>query len=207
METPGRDVRPGTPEDRDRLLDVVVAAFADDPLIRWFFPDDPRYDDDCRDFFGTLLDLRLRGGIVDVDDDGRGSAQWDPPGGIGIPEAEQDRAWAPHVANRSDRSQARFEAVGAAFEPHVPAGPHWYLGVLAVHPDHHRRGHGRRIASVGCTRADDDGLPCFLETATPGNLPFYEGLGFRVTHEVDDLPDAGPLVWLMTRPPHTSGRA
>jgi hypothetical protein len=44
-----------------------------------------------------------------------------------------------------------------------------------------------------------DGVPAFLETHDPANVPFYESLGFDVLAELD-LPDNGPKHWAMHRP-------
>jgi hypothetical protein len=49
---------------RDRALESVVAAFAVDPLLRWVWPQDERYDACAPAFFGLLLDLRLASGEV-----------------------------------------------------------------------------------------------------------------------------------------------
>lgn len=192
-------VRAATDGDRRVVVDDTVAAFARDPLVRWFFPDDARWDELGSSFFGTLLDLRLRGGVVDVDAAGRGAAQWEPPGGLAMDEAAVEAAWEPHRALRDAATEERFRLVGGRMAPHVPDEPHWYLGVLAVHPDHHRRGIGSALIAPGLARADDDGVPAFLETATTDNVRLYERHGFVVTAELQ-LPD-GPAVWFMTRHP------
>jgi hypothetical protein len=47
-------------------------------------------------------------------------------------------------------------------------------------------------------RADAEGLPCYLETETPGNVAYYRRHGFDVRSEWD-VPD-GPHMWGMLRP-------
>lgn len=197
-ETP--TVRAATDDDRALAVSNTVAAFASDPLVRWFFPDDERWDELGSSFFGTLIDLRLRGGVVEVDDAGRAAAQWERPGGLELDEAQRQRAWEPHRALRDDATEARFALVGQPMAEHVPDQPHWYLGVLAVHPDHHRRGVGSALMAPGLARADRDGVPAFLETATSDNVRLYQRHGFAVTGELA-LP-GGPDVWFMTRAPH-----
>jgi hypothetical protein len=51
-------------------------------------------------------------------------------------------------------------------------------------------------------RADADGLPCYLETAQPDNVAFYEHLGFRRVVEVVG-PQSGLRLWTFRRAPRT----
>lgn len=51
----------------------------------------------------------------------------------------------------------------------------------------------------GLERARADGCPAFLETGNPGNVPFYESLGFQVVGE-QQAPGGGPLIWFMQTP-------
>ena len=50
------------------------------------------------------------------------------------------------------------------------------------------------------TKADAQGVPCYLETQTEGNVAFYRKRGFDTVLEerepVGDLP-----IWFMVRPP------
>jgi hypothetical protein len=53
------------------------------------------------------------------------------------------------------------------------------------------------------TEIDSAGLPAFLVTSNPSNLPFYEKLGFAVGEEYD----IGPVdVWPMLSRPRHPGR-
>jgi hypothetical protein len=53
------------------------------------------------------------------------------------------------------------------------------------------------------TEIDSAGLPAFLVTSNPSNLPFYEKLGFAVGEEYD----IGPVhVWPVLRPAETPAR-
>ena len=55
----------------------------------------------------------------------------------------------------------------------TPSEPHWYLNLLATHPDWQRQGLGSALMDVMFERADADGLPCYLETETPENVAYY----------------------------------
>ena len=66
------------------------------------------------------------------------------------------------------------------------------------------RGLGRKLVTHGLQRAGAGGYPAFLETGTPGNVPFYQSLGFQIV-EQQQAPDGGPVIWFMQtpRPAHT----
>ncbi|MGW5922432.1 GNAT family N-acetyltransferase [Nocardia fluminea] len=77
---------------------------------------------------------------------------------------------------------------------------HWHLLAVGVSAAARGRGHGRDLIAAGMYRAAADGVPVHLETTNPGNLSFYERLGFDTT-AVLDLPDGGPRRWLMRQVP------
>lgn len=54
---------------------------------------------------------------------------------------------------------------------------HLYLSVLAVHPNHQRRGVGKAALDWGLKQADDLGLPAYLESTQEGR-GLYEKYGF-----------------------------
>lgn len=78
------------------------------------------------------------------------------------------------------------EAVGFALLEEI--GGQLHLEELAVHPDHARRGLGRRMLEAICQWAADAGyrqltLTTFLNV--PWNAPYYERLGFEVLAEAE----------------------
>jgi GNAT superfamily N-acetyltransferase len=82
----------------------------------------------------------------------------------------------------------------------TPSEPHWYLNLLATHPDWQRQGLGSALMDVMFERADADGLPCYLETETPENVAYYMHHGFEVRTEWD-VPSDGPQMWGLLRKP------
>ena len=77
-------------------------------------------------------------------------------------------------------------------------GPHWELLIVGVDPALQGRGRGSALVRDGLARADDSGLPCYLNTNTPANLPFYGHLGFTVLEQAS-LGKDGPPAWAMRR--------
>jgi hypothetical protein len=49
-------------------------------------------------------------------------------------------------------------------------------------------------------RCDAEGLPAYLESTNPENLPYYRRFGFEVTGEIS-LPEDEPKLWPMWREP------
>jgi ribosomal protein S18 acetylase RimI-like enzyme len=64
-----------------------------------------------------------------------------------------------------------------------PPAPHYYLGVIGVHPEMHGRGIGTQLLKSFCDISSSDPLSCgvYLETAEESNLGFYERAGFSET--------------------------
>ncbi|MCI2238555.1 GNAT family N-acetyltransferase [Kineococcus sp. TRM81007] len=111
--------------------------------------------------------------------------------------------WADLAVRQEELAGDRWTASLAAEEACAPlrtAGPAFLLATVGVLPAARGRGLGRAVLAPGLAAADRAGLPAVLETSAPGNLPFYAGLGFRVTGEVD-VPGGGPHVWAMRRAP------
>jgi ribosomal protein S18 acetylase RimI-like enzyme len=79
-------------------------------------------------------------------------------------------------------------------------GPHWFLNVIGVAPEMQRRGLGGALLTTVCNRLDGEGLPAYLDTATPENVAFYERHGFVVAAELLE-PKSGTLIRGMRRDP------
>jgi ribosomal protein S18 acetylase RimI-like enzyme len=198
-----RRVRPASPGDRERILDVVEAAFVTEPAFGHFFGAD--YADHARTFLAFLLDLRLLGGRVWVEEmDGLvvSASLWDPPGGPTLGAHEQEALWRAAANAFGPVIEARLDAYEGAVHDLAPQGPHYYLGVIASDPSARGRGHGAAVLRPGLEAADSAGLQTYLETGTEANVGFYERFGFAVSSEIT-LDDA-TRIWCLTRPPATA---
>lgn len=156
-------VRLATPDDRARVVETMVAAFAADPVLRFQFPDDARWVDGASIFFGALFDKRVIRDAVWVAEDGLAAALWDPAGSTGSSDLSGLRA----------DELVRVEEYDHAVHGSLPDELFWYLGVLGTHPDAVGRGLGRAVMRPGIETATAAGLPCVLETSNPRNLDFY----------------------------------
>jgi GNAT superfamily N-acetyltransferase len=106
----------------------------------------------------------------------------------------------PGVRPPSDDLLAKFAAIGEVMQQHTPTDEHWYLNVLATHPDWQRHGLGASIIAPVAEICRRDGLPLYLETESTANVAYYSHLGFRVRSEWD-VPLDGPHMWGMIRQP------
>lgn len=92
-----------------------------------------------------------------------------------------------------------FGALTAAHKRIMEEKPHWYLELIAVRKEWMGQGAASAMMKWGIERADEDGLPCFLE-ATPNGKGMYEKYGFRVFGEQEfDSPDGELLEFYMIR--------
>lgn len=189
-------VRRASERDLPAVARTYGRAFADDPVVRWLIPDDGEYDDIQDRFFGALARRWLFHGTLWCTDDGVAVAGWNPPG---RPTAD---VVDPTPVQHPDWRIERFVALGEAIDANTPAEPHWHLNMIATHPDWQRRGLAGALMAVVFEVADEQGLPCYLETETPANVAYYQHHGFEVRTEWDvSVPGSpGPHMWGMLRP-------
>jgi GNAT superfamily N-acetyltransferase len=116
-------------------------------------------------------------------------ALWDPPAKESAGLAVNAPLDLPaDVVERIDRYDCAVHAL-------LPDEPHWYLGILATHPQHAGRRLGRRLMAAGVTTAHAEGLPAVLETMSPSNVELYQREGWEVLgHTGDGVPTTWVLV-------------
>jgi len=188
---------PATVADRPAVVATIVAAFANDPAFRFFFPDEATFDQYAAAFAGYLFDRRVHRGTVWIAAGGAVGALWEAPE-PDVPSAPSVTAEAPRL-DLPAAELRRIRAYDAAVEAVLPTYPHWYLGVLATRPDHAGRGLGRRLMAHGVARAHADGVPAVLETMNPSNVDLYVRAGWQVYAETTAA-DV-PRTWVLVNPP------
>jgi GNAT superfamily N-acetyltransferase len=186
----------------DEASVVMADAFLDDPGWKAVGPDDRqrrhRYIRRlCRAVLG--LTARRGGRIWQVDRDGRAvgvlssldPGQWPPPQ---LP-ALTAQAPGPILAGPAVLWRS-LQADNTMHRGH-PLEPHLFVWMLTVAPSAQRSGVGRALLATALARADELGVPTYLDTANPANLPYYGSFGFVSTGEAP-LP-RGAAVWFMVR--------
>lgn len=191
-------VRPATPDDLPRAIATLTNAFEHYAFTRHTIAADDhlRRLQRFNDLF--LREIGLPHGKVWVANDGDAVAIWTTPESTGIGEAFT-RLGPEFVTLAGDRV-AQHQSAEATMQRHRPQEPVWFLGSIGVDPAHQGKGLGRAVIAPGLDAADEAGVLAFLETSDPGNVRFYEKLGFEITAGYT-LPDDGPHTWSMMRPP------
>lgn len=194
--------------DLGRIGEALALAFEHDPLWGWAFEAASRkrklagLEDVLGFFAAAALDL----GWVRVTDGAEAVALWIPPGSPELGPADEERLPGVIAGACEPASAARVTKLLDAFErshPHEP--PHFYLSLLATHPDHAGNGLGAGLVAANLAEIDaaDPPPPAFLESSNPRNLARYERLGFRPLREVELV--AGLTGTQMWRPPRGVG--
>lgn len=187
------------PGDTATVGETLAQAFQTDPALSWILPDPAHRARALRGLFRTLVPADMRAGVALRSDAGEAAALWRGPGRAHSGGLEFLRTVLPLIATFGTALPRGLKVQGS-IDAHRPKGRFWYLHYVGVRPDHQGKGHGGRIIRAQTAVADADGLPCWLETATPENVPLYERLGFVIEAEWD-VAGGGPHFWGMMRQP------
>lgn len=177
-----------TSSDADTIVSALADAFAQDPLITYLFREHPNgVRAGATAFFSILLRARIAlampASVLRQDSKilgatmGYDTARPNWP----APLAEEWRhleASVPHLTTRL----AAYEAICDA---HQPSEPHYYLGVIGVHPSLQGKGAGKALLDHYCaqSQADPNSHGVYLDTASPSSLQFYYRNGFELRGE------------------------
>jgi GNAT superfamily N-acetyltransferase len=183
----------------DAAAATLAHAFADDPAIPYILPDPAQVIPVSTSFFAAAL----RNGV----EHGEVFAIGDPPRAVAIwHRIDNDRAEMPEpdvsaaLSVLDEPTQERWSIFAYMAEVHgrLMREPHNYLFILGVEPELQGRGLGSAMLAPLLARARSEGLPCYLETFNPRNLPLYERHGFRVVQE-GVPPGSNLTLWAMRR--------
>jgi ribosomal protein S18 acetylase RimI-like enzyme len=195
------------PEQKARSGQVLARAFLEDPLYSALLPDRFERERALQRMLGGVVGYSLAYGLAYTTPALDGAACWLPPGGTTMTLGrslrtgfELQRA----VVRFSPRARREFlrtlAFMDAAHKRDAPSR-HWYLWCLGVEPACHGQGIGSRLLRPVLDQAGRDGVPCYLETETEGNVAFYRKHGFEVVSEYV-LPGLGVAFWTMLREVH-----
>jgi ribosomal protein S18 acetylase RimI-like enzyme len=194
--------RRATAADSDRVIDVLTAAFATDPVMSWIGRRDAKRDCGRRSMFVYLVNkLGLPGNELWTADDYSAAALWVPP-----ERADLKQPWWDEVvmiptiiAFTSLSGLGRVDAFRKSADKHHPKDkPHFYLMTIGVDPRFQGQGLGSALLEATLAKIDAKGLPTYLESSNEKNVPLYKRHGYVVTSEFRPTPDAPPL-WGMWR--------
>jgi len=170
----------------------------------WLLPDAESRTVRLRRLFETVTRHHhlARGGVEVAGDGPRGiaaAALWDPPNQWHDTLRGQ-LAMTPTLVRVLGLRAMQGHAVQELMKRAHPEEPHWYLAVIGSDPSVRGQGFGQVLMRSRLQRCDAEYCPAYLESTNRENVPYYERFGFTVTREIT-LPDGGPTMWAMWRPP------
>jgi GNAT superfamily N-acetyltransferase len=193
------DVRLAVPADRLAVTSVLAAAFHDDPIFCWIYPDPDRRAVANLRFFALAADALAHHDDTWTTGPGvRGAAMWVPYGRPAIPE-DQEEAFTAALVELSGPDAERMLETLVLMEEHHPAEPHEYLWFLGVHPLAQGQGLGSALMAPVLDRADRAGVPTYLEATSERSKALYERHGFVA--EAPIAVTGAPPMWPMWRRP------
>jgi ribosomal protein S18 acetylase RimI-like enzyme len=203
LQALNRSVRLIEPSELPQARDVLIRAFIDDPIVRYFMPNPHKaalllhkLDTDVlrvalsqQNAF-TLTD-GLHGVMVRVLPGDKALSLFDLLRPSALPLiAQLGIFWIPRgllYLLLTERMQAKL----------VPE-PHIYLFTLGVDPACQSAGRGNCLLACLTQTADEKRLPMYLETFSPRAVALYERHGFRIAR-TQMIPLGGPQCWFMRR--------
>lgn len=171
----GPTVEIATTQEAAAVVALLTLAFARDPANRWTWPQArtyleafPRF---VRAYGGAAFALGTAARIGEA-----AAALWLPPG------ASSDEPTIDALMEATAAGDARRDGPEAMRRMlcYRPREAHWYLPMIGVDPLHQGQGLGSALLRHATARCDRDGLPAFLESSNPRNVPLYQAHGFEV---------------------------
>lgn len=200
-------VRQAAPSEVRLLSATLTEAFDGEPVTEWIGAQHLGRSSRRRLMFALDLEVQVfpNGGSVVTADDGNGGLAGVclslPPGRWEMPRAIDGRTTLRffHAYGFSLPRVIRMQRAMA--ERHLTEA-HYYFRWIGVRPEFREQGLGSALMQPTLDRCDSQDLPAYLEASSERSAALYERLGF--VHEGRfDLPDGGPPLWPMRRPPRS----
>ena len=200
----GRNITFASNSAHTQLASVLARAFEHDPLFTYTFPHAPSRRHLHQQFFRPGLRYAQRYGLIQTTSDLAGCALWLKPA------HHEMTAWGLlrsgmfflplRIGFAPFRRFITFVNFAEAIHKQAIDRPHWYLFVLGVDPGLQGQGIGSALIQPMLAKADEQQVPCYLETNGENNVRFYSHHGFEIVHNATVVKD-GPPLWTMVRSP------
>ena len=206
MGTANAGARVAAPGDATTVTEILVRAFNKCPTWGWAFPDPQARAAQHRALWGLFVEGAMRFPWVWLGAGGVTTSVWIPPGESEMSDEQLDRL-EPMLKQLLGTGASRVLATLDAFDAaHPHDEPHFYLSLLGTDPAQYGHGYGLGLLAENLRAVDAQGMPAYLESSNPANVPLYQRYGFRQVGSFD-LPYGGPTVPTMWRPPAGLGSA
>ena len=191
-----------TPADTGTLSHLIASAFHDLAPSRWLIADPTARQDIFPGYFRLYVEHAMADGLVHTTPGRDAVALWLPagPGAPADPPGYRER-----LAATTAPWTTRFVIFDQALHARHPAGTaHEHLAILAVRPARQRHGTGTALLRARHHDLDDTATPAYLEASSPRARELYLRNGYTDHGLPIHLPDGGPPLWPLWRPPHTT---
>jgi GNAT superfamily N-acetyltransferase len=182
--------RSATTRDIDTVTRCITLAFASDPVWEPALRRADGRTDHHEPYWRMFVEAAVDQDSAFTTEGGEAVAVWVPPGGdelspsgVEALDAFLGQHLEPDDVDSMHVLYQRFEASRA------PLGGHYYLSLLATHPDHRGRGIGQALLAANLAAWDDAGVPAYLESTNPANDHRYARAGFRPIGGFDTVRD------------------
>lgn len=192
-------------EQCDVLGDALSRAFVTDPVCCYIFRTREARLRKMRWIFTRWLRVMIKRNHVYTTPELNGAVLWHAPDcGYNVGIGEEIRAGFLSAAirlNPCEQVRGLITHLDAtARMKRFVKEPHWIIDTLGVAPEHHRKGIARILLTPVLQKADADGIPCFVNTHSSGNVHFYERFGFSLFHD-SPMPCTDITVYSLRRAP------
>ena len=185
----------------DQASKILAAAFNTDPFFQYILPQDGKAKDKLFYMWKASLRYCQPYECIYTTPELKGIAAWIPPGEYPLNLLRFLRAGFYKVAFQLDfRGLRRLSSLFKLFDEYHQQDisvPHWSLFGLGVSPACQGQGIGSLLIQPILKRADEEGLPCYLETSTSGAVRFYQKHGFEILRTGEQPVE----FWTMKREP------
>lgn len=184
--------------------DVLMRAFADDPMVKYVFKASKASLEDSGMALFTfscevrlLLDWPLLG-VIENDKNLIGVAGLSLPGEVQWPQSLQ-RVYDDFKKTVGEAAASRMENYSALADTNRPSALHYQVGMIGVAPEAQGKGYGGMLLREIHRRSESDptSTGVWLDTENQENVSFYQYHGYEVRSQTTL---EGINIWGMFRP-------
>ncbi|HST13736.1 MAG TPA: GNAT family N-acetyltransferase [Gaiellaceae bacterium] len=195
------EVRAASANELPKVAAALADAFMSDPVFTFLRPGRLRQKARLRTILAVEMEqyVLANGGTVWTTAGYDGAVAELPPGAWEMPKSATGREALKWMWAFRTRLPRAMRVQRAMAERH-PREAHFYVRTVGVRTALQGQGVGSMLMQPTLARADAAALPAYIEASSERSAALYERLGF-VHMGAFELPDGGPPVWPMRRPP------
>jgi GNAT superfamily N-acetyltransferase len=188
-------IKTATASDETPIIDVMMRAFASDPVAQWIWPDSQQYQKYFPSFVRAFGGKAFTHGSAYYVDGYGAAALWLPPNFL----PDEDTLSSVFQRSVSEQRQKGVIAVFDHMGHYHPSEPHWHLPLMGVDPLKQSKGFGSALMQHALVQCDRDNKLAYLESSSPRSVPFYKRHGFELLGTIQ-LGNSPPIFPMLRRP-------